>query len=107
MRDRVPDILIPATRLSDQAPGLAICLLGDNTLIMAGYAGPIAAHLDPRIFRPVDFGAIHRGSVSQGVTEGPPAELRSEEVFLGKQEKSSVIVSVSNSGKLDSYRQGE
>ena len=61
--DRIPDIVIPATRLSGQASGLAICLLGDDTLIMAGYAGPIGAHLDPSYFGTADFWAIHRGSV--------------------------------------------
>jgi len=33
--------------------------------------------------------------------------LRGDAIFPGKQEKSSAIVYVSNSGKLDSYWQGD
>lgn len=105
--DRIPDIVIPATRLSGQASGLAICLLGDDSLTTAGYAGPIGAHLDTSYFGTADFWAIHRGSVPQCVTEGPPPELRGDAIFLAKQEKSSVIVYGSNSGKRDSYWQGD
>lgn len=105
--DWIPDMVVPATRLSDQAPGLAICLVGDETLIMAGYAGPIGAHLDPSYFGTADFWAIHRGPVPQGIAEGPPPDLRGDAIFLGKQEKSSVILYLSSAGKLDSYWQGD
>jgi len=105
--DNIPDLVVPITRRSDQAPGLAICLLGDETLVLAGFDGRIGRHLDPAYFGRADYWAIHRGQVFQGAEEGPPPELPGDAVLLARQEASSVLLFLDADTKVSSYWQGD
>lgn len=105
--DNIPDLVVPATRLSDQAPGLAICLLGDETLIMAGYDGRIGRHLDPAYFGRADWWGVHHGPVYQSAEEGAPPRLGGDALLLGKDESSSVLVYLDRSRHVSSYWQGD
>lgn len=105
--DNIPDLVVPLTRRSDQAPGLAICLLGDETLILAGFKGRIGRHLDPAFFGRADYWAIHRGPVYQGADEGPPPALRGDALIFGKEDASSVLVYLDAALEVSSYWQGD
>lgn len=105
--DNIPDIVIPVIRKADDSPGLVMCLLGDERLIMAGYEGRIGAHLDPAYFGRADFWQVHEGPVGHGVGEGPPPRLSGDAILLAKQDSSSVLLFLSSSGNLDSYWQGD
>lgn len=105
--DNIPDLVVPVTRRSDQAPGLAICLLGDETMVLAGYAGRIGRHLDPVYFGRADFWAVHEGPVYQGAEEGAPPVLTGEAILLGKEEASSVLFYLDRNLAPSSYWQGD
>ncbi len=106
-RDNIPDLVIPVTRRSDGAPGLALCLIGDETLLLAGYAGRIGAHLDPGYFASADWWRIHQGPIRPGAGEGSPPRLRGDALLLGKDDSSSVILYLDEDGALNSYWQGD
>lgn len=105
--DRIVDIAIPITRRSDDAPGIALCLLGTKTLMLAGYDGRIGKHLDPSYFETADFWGIHQGPVGQGVAEGPAPRLRGDAILLGKEDSSSVLLFLTEDMRIDSYWQGD
>lgn len=105
--DGIPDLVVPVTRVSDQAPGLAICLLGDESLILAGYDGRIGRHLDPTYFGRADWWGLQSGPVYQSEDEGPPPVLRGDGVVFGKEGASSVLLYLDDGGKVSSYWQGD
>lgn len=105
--DNIPDLVIPLRRRSDGAPGLALCLIGDETLLLAGYDGRIGAHLDPAYFKSADWWAIHRGPVGQGVAEGPPPMPIGDAIVMGKDDSSSVLILLDGERRLTSYWQGD
>ena len=106
-RDSIPDLVIPVTRREDGAPGLAICLAGDETLLMAGYSGVIGRHLHPDYFLSVDWWALHQGPVRPGAGEGAPPRLRGDAILLGKEDSSSALLFLGSNGGLSSYWQGD
>ncbi|KMK65341.1 hypothetical protein [Puniceibacterium sp. IMCC21224] len=105
--DGIPDLVIPATRRTDQAPGLAICLLGDETLVLAGYDGRIGMHLDPSYFGRADFWGIHRGEVYASAAQDGPPTLGGDALLLGKDDSSSVLVYLDAARNVSSYWQGD
>lgn len=105
--DGIPDLVIPIRRRSDGARGMAFCLIGDETLLLAGYDGRIGKHFDPAYFGSADWWGIHDGPVYQGVAEGPPPVLRGQAVLLGKEGASSVLLFVDGERRLASYWQGD
>lgn len=105
--DNIPDLVVPLTRRSDQAPGLAICLLGDETLILAGFNGRIGRHLEPVFFGRADYWAVHQGPVYQGADEGPPPALIGDALVFGKEDASSVLVYLNPALEVSSYWQGD
>ena len=105
--DNIPDLIVPVMRRSDGAPGLAICLIGTETLILAGYDGRIGRHLDPGYFTSADGWGIHRGQVYPSPEEGVPPILSGEAVILGKDDSSSVILFLKPDLTLSSYWQGD
>lgn len=105
--DGIPDLIIPVSRQSDQAPGLAICLLGDETLVLAGFSGRIGRHLDPSYFDRTDFWTVHSGPIEQGVAEGAPPTLVGDAILLGKEDSSSVLFYLDQTLMPSSYWQGD
>lgn len=105
--DGIPDLVVPVIRRHDQAPGLAICLIGDETLIMAGYRGRIGRHLDPAYFNSADGWAIHKGPIYQSADESPPPVLSGDAIVMGKDDSSSVIVFLKPDLTVSSYWQGD
>ncbi|MCL4676543.1 MAG: hypothetical protein KJZ59_11140, partial [Pararhodobacter sp.] len=91
----------------DAAPGLAICLAGPRTLVMAGYDGRIGRHLDPGYFGRVDGWRIHSGPIPQSADEGPPPTLNADALSLSKDDSSSVIVYLTPDLTVSSYWQGD
>jgi hypothetical protein len=106
--DALNDLVVPITRLSDDAPGLAICLRQDKKLALVGYDGRIGKHLDPEYFGFADWWNVYeRGPVSQGVGEAPPPTLRGEAILFGKESASSVLLYLDTDGRVTSYWQGD
>lgn len=105
--DNIPDLVVPVTRRADDAPGLAICLAGTDTLVMAGYDGRIGRHLDPVYFGRADSWLIHSGPIWQSPEEGPPPVLKGEALTIGKEDSSSVIVYLRPDLSVSSYWQGD
>ncbi len=105
--DNIPDLVVPVIRRNDAAPGLAICLIGKETLVMAGYDGRIGRHLDPAYFNSADHWNIHTGQVYQATEEGPPPILSADAVNLGKEDSSSVILYLMPDLTVSSYWQGD
>lgn len=105
--DNIPDLVVPVTRRKDEMPGLAICLVGTETLVMVGYDGRIGKHFDPSYFNSADGWGIHRGQVYQSPEEGPPPVLTGDAVSLSKAESSSVILYLTPDLVVSSYWQGD
>ena len=105
--DNIPDLVVPVIRRNDRAPGLAICLIGTETLVLAGYNGRIGRHLDPAYFNSVDGWNIHTGQIYQSHDEGPPPRLSADAVVLGKDDSSSVILYLKPDLTVSSYWQGD
>lgn len=105
--DNIPDLVVPVRRRTDQAPGLAICLIGTETLVLAGYGGRIGRHLDPSYFGRVDGWNIHTGRIFQSPEEGPPPTLTADGLSLGKEDSSSVIIYLTPDLTVSSYWQGD
>jgi|GEM_PF-970789 len=105
--DNIPDLVVPVTRRKDAMPGLAICLIGTETLVMVGYDGRIGRHFDPGFFNSADGWGIHTGQVYQSPEEGPPPELKGDAVRLTKAEASSVILYLTPDLTVSSYWQGD
>ena len=106
--DNIPDLVVPVYRREDRAPGLAFCLIGDETLRLAGYSGRIGRHLDPAYFDSADWWSVHpKGPVWPGVAEGPPPELVGDGVTVGKEGASSVLVYLDADRQVRSYWQGD
>lgn len=106
-RDTIPDLVVPVTRRADKVPGLAICLIGDETLLLAGYSGMIGRHLHPDYFQSVDWWALHQGPIRPGAGEGSPPRLRGDAILLGKGDASTAFLFLSADGGLTSYWQGD
>lgn len=105
--DNIPDLVVPVLRRSDAAPGLAICLIGTETLVLAGYDGRIGRHLDPSYFNSVDGWGIHSGQIYQSTDESQPPALSADAVFMGKEDSSSVILYLKPDLTVSSYWQGD
>ena len=106
--DGRPDTVAAIARLTDGAPGLAICPGAGGPVIVAGYAGRIGRHLDPVYFGRADFWRVYpKGPVYQGGSEGPPPELTGDAILLAKEESSSVLVFLDKGGRVTSYWQGD
>ena len=105
--DGIPDLAVPVRRSRDSAPGLAICLIGPERLLLAGYDGLIGAHLHPDYFGSADWWAIHQGPVRPGAAGGSPPVLRGDAIVLGKDDSSSAILYLDRAGQLSSYWQGD
>ena len=102
------DLVVPLTRLTDAAPGLAICLTAQRQLVLAGYSGRIGRHLDPVYFGRADWwNAVERGPVSQSGSEALPPVLRGDAILLGKEGASSVLLYLDADGVVGSYWQGD
>lgn len=106
-RDNIPDLVVPVTRRADKAPGLAICLIGDETLLLAGYSGFIGRHLHPDYFQSVDWWALHQGPIRPGAGEASPPRLYGDAILLGKGDSSSALLFLDADGALSSYWQGD
>lgn len=105
--DNIPDLVVPALRRADAAPGLAICLIGTETLVMAGYDGLIGKHLDPEYFGRADGWSVHKGQIYPSPEEGVPPVLTGDVIVLGKEDSSSVIVYLKPDLTVSSYWQGD
>jgi len=105
--DNIPDLVVPVFRRNDAAPGLAICLIGTETLVMVGLSGRIGKHLDPAYFNSADWWQVHQGQVYPSSEEGPPPRLSSDAIVLGKEDSSSVIVFLKPDLAVSSYWQGD
>lgn len=105
--DNIPDLVVPVSRRSDGAPGLAICLVGTETLLLAGYDGRIGRHLDPAYFGRADGWGIHDGPIWQSPEEDAPPHLTADAVRLSKEESSSVILYLKPDLSFSSYWQGD
>lgn len=105
--DNIPDLVVPVTRRSDGAAGLALCLIGDETLLLAGYDGRIGRHLDPSYLADADAWMVHSGPVHPSPDEGPPPMIRGDAILLGKEEKSSVLIYLTSERVVSSYWQGD
>jgi hypothetical protein len=105
--DGTPDLVVPVLRRGDGAPGLAICLLGTETLVLAGYDGRIGRHLDPAYFGRADKWGVHAGPVWPSAEEDAPPHLTADAVILGKEDSSSVILYLKPDLTPASYWQGD
>lgn len=105
--DNIPDLIVPISRRNDAAPGLAICLVGTETLVLVGYTGRIGKHLDPAYFNSADGWQIHQGEVYPSPEEGPPPTLSSDAILLAKEDSSSVILFLKPDLTVSSYWQGD
>lgn len=105
--DNIPDLIVPVIRRNDTAPGVAICLIGTETLVMVGYSGRIGKHFDPAYFTSADGWQIHTGQVYPSPEEGPPPTLSSQAIVLGKDDTSSVILYLNSDLTVSSYWQGD
>ena len=105
--DGIPDLVVPVIRREDAAPGLAICLIGTETLVMAGYEGRIGRHLDPAYFNSADVWLVQSGQIDQSAEEGPPPRLSADAILLGKEDSSSVILYLTPDLAVSSYWQGD
>lgn len=105
--DNIPDLVVPVSRRADGAPGLAVCLAGTDTLLLAGFDGRIGRHLDPAYFGRADGWGIHSGPIWQSPEEGEPPNLTKDAVRLSKEESSSVILYLRPDLTFSSYWQGD
>ncbi len=106
--DHLRDLAVPVTRLSDEAPGIAMCLRKERKLVLAGFDGRIGEHLDPGYFATADYWGIHEHrKVSQGVAEGDPPELAGDALLFGKEGASSVLLYLDQDLSPASYWQGD
>lgn len=105
--DNIPDLVVPVTRRADGAPGLAMCLIGTETLVMAGYDGRIGKHLDPAYFDSADGWMVHEGPIPVSPEEGPPPLIHGDAVLLGKADSSSVLIFLTLERAVSSYWQGD
>ncbi len=93
--DGLNDLVIPITRTSDDAPGLALCLRKTNSLLIAGYAGSIGEHLDPEYFRKADWWNVHA------------REGQGDAIILGIEGASNVLLYIDSESRLTSGWQGD
>ncbi len=105
--DNIPDLVVPVVRRNDEAPGLAICLIGTETIVMVGYTGRIGKHFDPAYFNSADGWQIHQGRVYPSPEEGAPPTLSADAILLGKGESSSVLLYLGPNRAPSSYWQGD
>lgn len=105
--DGADDFVAAIERLSDGAPGLAVCLAGSRRLVLAGYDGRIGRHLEPGYFGRVDWWTIHSGAVFQSGAEGPPPVLRGDAILIGKDDSSSALMYLDADLRPASYWQGD
>ncbi len=105
--DDIPDLVVPVTRKNDATPGLAICLIGNESIVIIGYTGRIGKHFDPAYFNSADGWQIHRGQVYPSPEEGPPPTLSADAILLSKEESSSVLLYLDQNLTVSSYWQGD
>lgn len=106
-RDGIRDLVVPVTRRADEVPGFAICLIGEETLLLAGYSGVIGKHLHPDYFQSVDWWSLHQGPIRPGAGEGSPPRLHGDAILLGKDDSSSALLLLDANDGLTSYWQGD
>ena len=105
--DKIPDLVVPVSRRDDGAPGLAVCLAGTDTLLLAGFDGRIGRHLDPAYFGRADGWGVYRGPIWPSPEEEEPPHLTADAVRLSKEESSSVILYLTPDLTFSSYWQGD
>ena len=106
--DHLRDLAVPVTRMSDDAPGVAMCLRKDRRLVLAGFDGRIGKHLDPVYFGRSDYWHVHdQREVSQGVAEDAPPLLTGDALLFGKEGASSVLLYLDGDLLPASYWQGD
>lgn len=106
--DGTADVAIPITRLSDNAPGLAICLANEDKLLIIGYNGRIGKHFDPAYFNSVDFWTVQtQREFDQGNEESAPPTATGDSILLAKSDSSSALLYLDKTGKVNSYWQGD
>lgn len=105
--DSIPDLVVTVSRRTDRAPGLAVCLVRTETLLLAGYRGRIGRHLDPAFLGRADGWGIQTGPVSRSPEEGEPPNLIGDAVRLSKEESSSVVLYLTPDLEFSSYWQGD
>lgn len=106
--DGKADVAIPITQLSDNAPGLAICLANENKPLIIGYNGRIGKHFDPAYFNSVDFWTVQtQRKFDQGIEEDTPPTATGDSILFANSESSSALLYLDKDGKINSYWQGD
>lgn len=105
--DAIPDLVVPVLRRDDDAPGLAVCLAGTDTLLLAGFDGRIGRHLDPAYFGRADGWGVHEGPVGSSPEEDAPPQLTADAIRLSKEESSSALLYLTPDLTFSSYWQGD
>jgi hypothetical protein len=105
--DNIPDRVVPVTRLQDSASGLAICLLGDNTLKLTPFDGRIGQFFDPQNFVVADgWNIFRKADVTASETSGPPPTLTGDAIDIFKEPSWRALIYLDNAGNINSYWYG-
>lgn len=105
--DNIPDRVVPITRLKDKALGLAICLLGDNTLKLTPFDKRIGRFFDPENFIVADgWHTFRKAKVSASETSGLPPVLIGDAIDLFKEPSWRALIYLDKAGNIDSYWYG-
>lgn len=105
--DNIPDRVVPITRLSDDAPGLAICLMGENQLRLTTFDQRIGRFFDPNNFVVADgWHIFQKAEIFSSDTDGPPPELIGDAIDIFKEPSWRALIYLDERFELSSYWYG-
>ncbi len=105
--DQIPDRVVPITRLQDDALGLAICLLGDNTLKMTSFDKETDRFFAPKnLFVADGWHIFEKAEVAASETDGPPPVLIGDAIDLFKEPSWRVLIYLDDARDIATYRYG-